>query len=322
MGIHGSSAISASLFAELGPFAVSSLRMVIAAFIVLVLFRPRWKGRSAAQWRAIVLYGVAMAAMNMSLYVAIERIPLGIAVTLDFLGPCTVALLASRHVREACCALVALAGVALISLGPGGYVDVVGYLAGLSAAFFFGLYALSASRVGKSESGLGDMALSVVVAAVLTVPLSVPHFATLQGRQWGLLAVSAALGVVLTFSMDTIAGRLTSARVIGTLFAVDPAVGVVVGWVFLGEALTWTAIAGIVIVSVAGALLVWTSGRGEPAGISSTNASVAAGGDHLARSSALAGAAPRARGDRAGRPEPADSSGGGISDLGHGPGRH
>jgi inner membrane transporter RhtA len=264
LGIQTSSAISAGLFAAFGPFAVSSLRMLIAAIILLAIFRPRLRGRSRSAWVGVIVYGVAMAAMNMSLYAAIEHIPLGVAVTLEFLGPCVVALLASRRLRDALCAIAALIGVVLIS-GPGGYFDLAGYAFGLAAAVFFGLYTIFAVRVGKTDEGLSGLALSVAIAALLTLPWGVPEIGSVQPRQWGLLALSAAIGVVIPYSVDTLAARITSARVIGTLFSVDPAMGSLIALLILGQAIEPVAIAGIIVVSLAGALVVWLSQAPAPA---------------------------------------------------------
>ncbi|QAY62997.1 EamA family transporter [Xylanimonas allomyrinae] len=262
-GIQTSSALSATLFDSLGSAPVSALRMAMAAVVLLAAFRPRLGGRTRPQWTGIVVYGAAMALMNLSLYAAIERIPLGVAVTLDFLGPCVVALLGSRRVREGLGALVALGGVALISAGPGGYFDLAGYLFGLGAGAAFAVYTICADTVGKSDAGLGDLALSVTVAAVVTLPVSLTHAAAVTSPQWGVLAVSAVVGVVVPYTVDTVAGRITSARVIGTLFAIDPAMGALLGWLLLGEALTPSATTGIVLVSAAGALVVWAAGRSD-----------------------------------------------------------
>lgn len=258
LGIQTSSAISASLFTALGPFAVSSLRMLIAAIILLAIFRPKLRGRSRAGWTGVIIYGVAMAAMNMSLYAAIDRIPLGVAVTLEFLGPCVVALAASRRIREGLCAIAALIGVVLIS-GPGGYFDLWGYAFGLAAAVFFGLYTIFAAKVGKTEEGLSGLALSVTIAGLLTLPWGLPEIGNVQPPEWGLLAVSAAVGVVIPYSVDTIAGRITSARVIGTLFSIDPVMGALIGLLLLGQTMDPAAIVGIIVVSIAGALVVWIS---------------------------------------------------------------
>ncbi|MFI5933626.1 EamA family transporter [Actinoplanes sp. NPDC051494] len=254
ISVQVAAAIASGLFAALGPFATSSLRMMLAAVLLCALFRPRLTGRTATQWLGITGYGIAMAAMNLCLYAAIDRLPLGVAVTLDFLGPCAVAMCAARRVGEAMVALAALGGVVLIA-GPGGYFDLAGYAFGLAGAFFYGLYTLSAERVGKSEAGLSGLALSVTVAAIVSSPFGLPVAPSVTAGQWLVLAVAAALGVALPFAADIIAARLSSAQVLGTLLSMDPVAGVIVGVLLLGEKVHGFAILGIVLVVTAGAVI-------------------------------------------------------------------
>lgn len=260
IGMQVAAVLAVGLFATVGVLGTSGLRFAIAAVVLLLIFRPRLRGRSRGEWIGIVLYGVAMAAMNVSLYLAIERIPLGVATTIDFLGPCLVALLASRGVREALLAVAALGGVALIA-GLGGPLDPLGLVFAAIAAVCFGLYTLLAARVGQSEGGLPSVALSVSVAAVLTLPFSVPVVARVTPAEWGILVLSALVGMTLAFTVDTLAGRLTSARVIGVLFAFDPVVGTLLGALWLGQVLTAPALVGVALVVAAGAGIVWLAGR-------------------------------------------------------------
>ena len=260
IGMQIGAAISLSLFTDLGAAGTSGLRMLLAAAIMLAIFRPSLRGRTREEWLGIVLYGVAMAAMNMFLYQAIERIPLGVATTLDFLGPCMVAFLASRRLREGLLAIAAFAGVVLLA-GFGGPFDTVGLLWGALAGVSFAGYTMLAPRIGKSDGGLHSVALSISVAAILTLPFSMPIVAQVQPAQWGLLALSALVGTALAFSVDTIAGRLTSARILGVFFAFDPVMGTLVGVLFLGDVLTPTALAGIVLIVLAGAGIVWSAGQ-------------------------------------------------------------
>ncbi|GAA3589303.1 hypothetical protein GCM10022198_11440 [Klugiella xanthotipulae] len=153
VGIQISSALSAGLFDSLGSYSVSSIRMLIAAFVLLVVFRPKIKRVTKKDWVGITLYGASMAVMNLALYAAIDRLPLGIAVSLDFLGPCAIALLASKRFKEGACAAGALLGVLLIA-GPGGYFNMIGYLFGLLAATAFAVYTFFSEKVGKSEGVL------------------------------------------------------------------------------------------------------------------------------------------------------------------------
>ncbi|UOQ56402.1 EamA family transporter [Leucobacter allii] len=259
IGMQLSAVVALGLFAPLGVLGTSSLRMLIAAAILLAIFRPRVRGRSRAEWFGIVLYGVAMATMNAFLYLAVDRLPLGVATTIDFLGPCAVALVAARRVREGLLAVVALLGVALIA-GFGGELDPLGLMFAVLAGAAFGLYTLLAARVGQSEGGLPGVALSVTVAAVLTLPFSVPAMPQLRPEHLLALVVSALLGTALAFTVDTIAGRLTSARVLGVFFAFDPVMGTLIGALLLGQLLTPVALCGVVLVVAAGAGIVWLAG--------------------------------------------------------------
>ena len=264
IGVQLSAVISIGLFEPLGVLGTSSLRMSIAAIILLIIFRPSLRGRSKQAWLGIVLYGIAMASMNMFLYLAVERLPLGIATTIDFLGPCLVALFASRHMREGMLAVLALVGIALIA-GFGGALDPLGVFFAALAGAAFAAYTLLASRIGQSEGGLKSLALSVTVAAIVTLPFGVPAIPRLEGQTLLLLTASALLGTTLAFVVDTIAGKLTSARVLGVFFAFDPAVGTIFGVLLLDQVLTPAAFAGVALVIIAGAGIVWSAGSRPPA---------------------------------------------------------
>ena len=264
LGVQISSALAYGLFDTVGPIGTSSVRMIFAAIIVLVLFRPSLRGRTRQDWTGIFLYGVSMAAGNLLLYLAIDRIPLGIATTLDFLGPCLVALALSRRFREVLLALLAFAGVALIA-GLGGPLDTLGIVFAALAGASFALYTLLAAHIGKSDGVMQNMALSVTISALITLPFSIPAIPRIEPVQWLPLLVSAVLGTALAFTVDTLAGRFTSARVIGVLFAFDPMIGTLIGAVWLGQELTLPALLGILLVVVAGAGIVWFAGQGRAA---------------------------------------------------------
>ena len=259
-GMQIGAAISLTLFADLGAAGTSGLRLLIAGIIMVALFRPRIRGRGRREWFGILLYGIAMAAMNMLLYQALERLPLGVATTLDFLGPCMVAFLASRRLREGLLAIAAFTGVALLA-GFGGPFDPIGLVWGVLAGASFAGYTLLAPRIGQSGGGMQSVALAILVAAIVTIPFSVPVIALATLPQWGLLALSAMIGTALPFMVDTIAGKLTSARVLGVFFAFDPVLGTLVGALFLGQVLTPIALIGIALVVCAGAGIVWLAGR-------------------------------------------------------------
>lgn len=257
--IQLSSFAASKTFTDLGTPAASSGRMLFAALILLVLFRPKVRGLAKSDWLGVVVYGGSMALMNLSLFAAVERLPLGIAVTIEFLGPCVVALIASRKLWEGVCAVLALGGVILIA-GPSGDANLVGVLFALGAAVSFALYTVSAEKVGKSEGGMGNLALSVSFAALILLPFGVQKlsFVTSEHVLW--LLLSAVFGAVIGYGMDTVAAKITSGRVIGTLFAMDPVNGLLIGWIVMGQAVSGFSVGGIVLVALSGALLVWISG--------------------------------------------------------------
>jgi inner membrane transporter RhtA len=254
------SALSVGAFATVGAETVGALRLVVAAIVLGVVFRPRPRRRPADEWLAIIGFGIAMAGTSLALHAAIARIPLGIAVTIQFLGPCVVALAASRRALEAMCAVMALAGVVVIA-GPGGGFDAAGFALALAAAAFLALYTVLAEKVGKSKAAMPDLSLAVAVAALAALPFAGTGMARMTPGAFGLIAMSAVLGVVVPYSADTLAARISSARVIGTLFSLDPVMGLAMGWLILRQAVSPLAIAGVVIVACAGGLLVWSGGR-------------------------------------------------------------
>jgi inner membrane transporter RhtA len=205
-----------------------------------------------------------MAGTSLALHAASARIPLGVAVTVQFLGPCAVALATSRRFAEAICAVMALAGVAVIA-GPGGAFEVTGFALAFLAAAFLALYTVLAEKVGKSRAAMPDLSLAVGIAALTSLPFLGGGMSRMTPAAFGLIALSAILGVVVPYTADTLAARLSSARVIGTLFSLDPVMGLLAGWLILRQTVSPLAAAGVVIVVSAGALLVWSGGRRRPA---------------------------------------------------------
>ncbi|MDK8624787.1 EamA family transporter [Corynebacterium appendicis] len=267
LGIQSSAIVSSTLFAELGTVAVSTFRLVIAAVMLLVAFRPAVRTFSRGRWINACIYGIAMAAMNQFYFAAVDRLPLGVVVTLDFLGPCLVSFLGLKHWRERGWALMAFIGVVLIA-GPSSGMDPVGLIYGFLAGGFFAAYTVFAERVGKAEGGgLSDLAISVAVAALVTLPIAAPKLIDVSPNAWLVLTLAALIGVVIPYIADTLAARITSAQVVGTLFALDPVVGSILGWLLKGDELTARMLIGIPLVALAGAIITWRSKpRGEAGG--------------------------------------------------------
>ena len=259
ISIQISSVLASTVFAIAGPLGTSGLRLSVAALILLAIARPRIRAISPRAWAGILLYGAAMAAMNVLLYCAIERIPLGLAVTLEFLGPLAVAGFGAKGSLDRILPAVTLLGVAAVAGVHTGF-DLPGVVFGLGAAVAFGLYTLMAGRVGEDSAGIQGLALSVAVAAVLLLPFSAPAVPRLGASEWTTVLVSALLGVALAYTLDFLATKLTSPRVVGTLFAIDPAAAAVVGAIALGQGLSTTAVAGVGLVIASGAAIIWRSG--------------------------------------------------------------
>ncbi len=262
LGVHSSSALMLGLFASLGSGRASAMRLALAALLLVMIFRPRLRRRAPAEWLQILLFGVSIAAMNAFVLLAIERIPFGVAVTINYLGPCAVAVLSSRGVREGGFALLAFLGVAL-AVGVTAPGDPVGLLFACLAAIGSAGYVLLAVRLGKRDDGPQLIAIAAIAAAAVHLPwLGAVHDVALP--EWGLLLLAAAAGPALASVVDITAGRLTSAKVIGVLFSFGPVVGTLIGVIWLRQPLAFAAWLGIALVVVAGAGIVLSARTGTP----------------------------------------------------------
>ncbi|MFW0112355.1 EamA family transporter [Rothia sp. CCM 9416] len=265
LGIQISAAIVSPLFESLGASRVAALRTLIAAVVLWVLVRPNPLALGKKDACQVLVYALVLSLMSVCFYNAVHYIPLGVAVTFEYLGAFTVALLGVRRLRDGVFALVALVGVVLIA-GPtlaGGY-HPLGFIWALGAATAMAGYTLYSARLGSASpatSGLKGTALSLALSAMLMLPLSLPAVPELDSGTWFKLALSAIIGVALAYSADNIAGQLTSAAVIGVLFSIDPVVGATVGTVLLGEILTPWSYLGILLVAASGAYIVWRTNR-------------------------------------------------------------
>lgn len=263
LSVQVSAAVSATLFDRLGVPGVAGLRQLCAALVLLVLVRPRIRGRTRREWSGIAVYGAAMATMNVAFYHAVDRLPLGVAATLLFLGPFAVAVASVRVVRDAVLPAAGLAGVVLVTR-PGGTADWAGISFGLLAALALAVYTVFARRVGRTSTGLDGLALSVGMSAVLLLPFSASAVPAVRGSDWALVAVSGGIGVALAFTLDFVAVKVATAPVVATLFSLDPVMGALVGAVALDESLSAPVLTGIALIVSAGAAVTWRAGRAPP----------------------------------------------------------
>ncbi|QWC85501.1 EamA family transporter [Nocardioidaceae bacterium] len=256
--------VAKSGFEAAGATGLVFLRLGIAAVILVVLVRPRLRGHSARAWRTVVAYATALAVMNWAFYQAFARIELGIAVTIEFLGPLAVAVLGSRRVRDVGWALLAGLGVAALGLGPT-ELDPAGVGFALLAAAAWAAYILTSAGTGRHWEGLDGLAVASTLAALMVVPpLLLP--AGSAGLPAGstfldlftptvLLAGAGAalLSSVIPYALELRALRSLPPRTFGVLLSLEPAVAAAVGVVLLSERLEllgWVAIAAVVAASI------------------------------------------------------------------------
>lgn len=248
-------ALAKSLFDEVGPGGTVFLRVLFAALVLAAVWRPAVGARSRADWRLIVLFGVSLAAMNLSFYEALERIPLGIAVTFEFVGPLGVAIAGSRRALDLVWVLLAAAGIVLLSDFGSADLDGLGVALALVAGGFWAAYILLSARVGRAFEGGGGLALAMVVAAAMLVPVGV---ADAGGELLvpGILAVGAAVAMLssaLPYTLEMEALRRMPVGVFGVLMSTNPAVAALAGFVVLGEDLATRELVAILLVVAASA---------------------------------------------------------------------
>jgi inner membrane transporter RhtA len=259
VSVQGGAAIAKGLFPVLGAAGTASMRIGLSALLLLVAVRPRLGQLRANQWRAVVPYGLALGAMNFLFYCALARVPLGLAVTLEFVGPLALALSGSRRWFDVVWALLAGVGIALIAPWSGHGVDVLGMLFALAAGGCWAGYIVLGQRTAAVLPSTLAVAVGMLVGALLVVPFGLasgklaaltPHLALLGG----LLALFSS---VLPFTLEMQALKSLPTRTFSILMSLEPAAAAVSGWLLLHERLTvgqWLAVVLIVIAS-AGATL-------------------------------------------------------------------
>lgn len=247
------SALAKHLFAAVGSFGTVALRLFFAASVLMLWWRPSLRMDRRA-WAVVFAYGVILGSMNLCFYLALARIPLGITVTIEFLGPLAVALSASRRWLDAFWAMLAAAGVALLMEGRGD-LNLSGFLFALAAGTCWGLYILLAAALGRHTAAGDGLALGMAVAAWVAVPFGVAQGGGALLQPWVLAAGFgvALLSSVVPYSLELEALRKMPPRVFGILMSLEPAMAALVGLVVLGEALNglqWAAVLCVVAASV------------------------------------------------------------------------
>jgi inner membrane transporter RhtA len=256
-------AIAKGLFEGLGPTGAVFLRVGFAALVLLALWRPRLGGHARgghARGGYLVAgaFGLVLAAMNLTLYLALDRIPLGVAVTLEFVGPLGVAVAGSRRLLDLAWAALAATGILLLAplnvLGESD-LDPVGVALALLAGCFWASYILLSARTGSAFPGGTGLVIALCVGTVALAPVGISGGGVALLDPWLLLVgfVVAMLSSAIPYSFELEALRKLPARVFGVLMSLEPAVAALIGLVVLGERLGLRALAAVVLVTVAAA---------------------------------------------------------------------
>ncbi|MGN6695280.1 MAG: EamA family transporter [Aquihabitans sp.] len=258
LSLQFGAAIATHLFDEVGAAGASALRLGLAAAVLLVWSRPDVRSWSPDHRRSVVLLGLSMAVMNFAFYEAVSRLPLGAAITIEFLGPLGLAVVLTRRWRELVFVALALAGVVLLAFGQHGStegaLDPVGVAAALVAALFWACYILAGSRLATTEPGIGSLAGACTVAAIVVVPIGIGASGRelLDLRVLALGLGMAVLASVVPYSFELRALERMAKRTFSILVALEPAIGALVGVVLLDQHLGAVSLLGVALVVAAG----------------------------------------------------------------------
>ena len=253
--VQSGAAVATRLFPDVGPGGTVLLRLALSAALLLALFRPSIRGRARTDLGWGIAYGVALGAMNATFYEALSRIPLGVAVTIEFVGPLAVAVLGSRRPIDFVWVVLAGLGVALLTTGGDHGIDGLGVVWALTAGLFWAAYILLAQRVGRVFPGATGLTVALAVAAVVVAPFGLVTAGT---RLWhadviGRGAAVAVLSSAVPYSLELFALRRMRASVFGVLMSLEPAMAALSGLLFLGQHLRlreWVAVVSVMIASV------------------------------------------------------------------------
>jgi inner membrane transporter RhtA len=244
-------AFANKLFAEAGPGGVVLLRLLLSGLILLLVARPSLRGRSRPDTGAVIAFGLVLGAMNWSFYEALNRLPLGVAVTIEFTGPLLVAVAGSRRWLDAVWVVLAGAGVVLLaSRGGHSGVHPLGVVLALVAAGCWALYILLSQRVGAVFARLDGLAIALAIGTLVVIPAGIVqggHALIEPHVFFGGLGV-ALLSSLIPYSLELVALRRLSAYAFGLLMSLEPAVAAVAGVIVLGQALTVVLTFAVVMV--------------------------------------------------------------------------
>jgi inner membrane transporter RhtA len=249
-------AFAVEVFDDLGPAGAAFGRLAFAAAILVAWWRPKVRGRPVA---VAILFGLALGAMNLCIYEAMDRIPLGVAVTFEFIGPLGLAVALSRKPLDLLWVALAALGILGLADQSGGALDAAGVAFALAAGALWAAYIVLSQRTGAAVPGGEGLAIAMVVGAVVVAPLGIAGAGSdlLRPELLGVVLVVALMSSVLPYSLELEALRTVPPRVFGVLMSIDPAIAALAGFIVLGQDLAlrdWAAIVLVVIASAGASL--------------------------------------------------------------------
>jgi inner membrane transporter RhtA len=253
--------LAKQLFPLLGAEGTTALRQGFTAIILFFVFRVWTTDFKRLNWKILSFYGASLGVMNLTFYMAIERIPLGIAVALEFIGPLAVALWSSRRLIDfvwIACVVLGLYWLLPLSAGSG-HLDPLGVVYALIAAFFWGVYIIIGQKAGSAMHGGIAVALGMAISCLITLPIGFAH----SGMELLAPAVIplgigvAILSCAIPYSLEMVALTRLPAKTFSLMMSLEPAVGALSGFIFLSEHLTLTQIlaVGLIVVAAGGSSL-------------------------------------------------------------------
>jgi inner membrane transporter RhtA len=255
LSVQIGSALAKSLFSELGPWGVVALRVSFSTLILFAVWRLKWNSNIRQNLKLIVAFGFVFALMNGCFYAAIARIPLGIAISVEFTGPLALAVLKSKRPLDGLWALLAGLGILLLTPLSGANIDGWGVMLALFAGLFWAVYIVLATQVGQKLSGLEGLAWALAVSSLLLLPVGIATAgsALLNPRLLLMGAGVALLSTTLPYSFEMVALRSLPIQVFSILLSLEPMAGVLAGFLILGEKLSVRSLIACLLVSIAAA---------------------------------------------------------------------
>jgi inner membrane transporter RhtA len=255
ISVQSGAAIAKGLFPAIGAAGTASLRIGISALILFAVYRPNLKKITIEQWKLVTPYGLSLGAMNLIFYLSIERIPIGLAVTLEFIGPLLVAVLGSKRTIDFFWVLLAAAGIVLIAPWSNNGLDILGVVFALLAGALWAAYIILGGKISKIMKGGDAVTIGMLFASTLIVPFGIlgNGLINLTPQLLGLGVALALLSSAIPFTLEMKALGQLPARTFSILMSLEPAAASICAFLFLQEYLTFNEILAVIFVVIASA---------------------------------------------------------------------